>query len=120
MEYYCRPCDRERWSILKTDIRKSDFRKDAKSFIASSHKERSEFVARLLKDDEGIKERVREFVNELEQELAVRLTKSNSAEVREGLEDIARVRDYLRDRSPSLKMLLEHLALALPRFDLKP
>ena len=87
---------------------------EAAKFLKLNKKSRSDFVVKMLKNEEGAKERVRGFVNALEEYLAVRLRKSNSDEVREGLEDIARVRDYLRDRSPSLKMLLEHLALALP------
>lgn len=75
-------------------------------------KERSDFIAKMLKDDEGIKERARDFVNALEVEL-MRLNLAKR-EVQRGLEDIATVRDYLGDRAPSLKMLLEHLALSLP------
>jgi DNA polymerase III delta subunit-like protein len=85
----------------------------ASAFLKASGKERSDFIAKLLKDDEGQKERARDFVNALEAELH---KKTTSAKVREGLSDIAKVRDYLRDRSPSLKMLLEHLAISLPVF----
>jgi hypothetical protein len=84
----------------------------AKKFLSASHTERSEEIARILKDDEGVKERVREFLDSLERELHPRISEPV---VREGLEDIAMVRDYLRDRSPSVKMLLEHLALCLPK-----
>ena len=82
-------------------------------FLKLSSKERSDFITKLLKDDEGTKERVRDFINALEAELYARVgpTRSNT---RQALEDIAMVRDYLRDRSPSLKMLLEHLAIGLP------
>lgn len=82
----------------------------AKKFLKLSGKERSDFITKLLKDDEGTKERVRDFLNALEAELH---KKVGEPEVRQALEDIAMVRDYLRDRSPSLKMLLEHLALAI-------
>ena len=75
-------------------------------------KERSEFIAAILKEDEGLKERVRDFVNALEAELTGSLQKNPRG--RQGLEDIAVVRNYLGDRAPSLKMLLEHLALSLP------
>ncbi len=85
---------------------------EARTFLAASHKTRSAQIAVLLDDDEGVKERVREFVNALEIELAKEI---DDPKVRESLQDIARVRDYLRDRSPSLKMLLEHLALCLPK-----
>lgn len=85
--------------------------RDAKKFLALSGKERSDFIAKLLRDDEGAKERVRDFINALEAELC---KKAGEPEARRGLEDISLVRGYLQDRSPSLKMLLEHLAVALP------
>lgn len=84
----------------------------AEQFLSAHKKERSDFVAKLLKDEEGARERARELVNALEVELSKNM---EDARAREGLQDLAKVRDYLRDRSPSLKMLLEHLALTLPR-----
>ena len=84
---------------------------EAGKFLKMGGKERSDFIAKMLKDEEGTKERVRDFINALETELAPRV---QNAAARQGLEDIAMVRDYVGDRSPSLKMLLEHLALSLP------
>jgi DNA polymerase III delta prime subunit len=84
----------------------------AASFLKSSGKARSEQIAELLKDEEGERERVREFVNALESILAEKI---KEPQVRAGLADVAKVRSYLSDRSPSLKMLLEHLALSLPQ-----
>ena len=87
----------------------------AKTFLAMTHTARSAEIAKMLKNEENARERVRDFINALEQALHTALTKSKGKkEFREGLEDIANVRSYLSDRSPSLKMLLEHLALALP------
>ena len=63
------------------------------------------------KDEEGARERVRGFLDGLETILQKDI---RSKDIREGLEDIAKVRSYAGDRSPSLKMLLEHLALSLP------
>lgn len=77
-------------------------------FLRASPKERSDMIAKMLKDEEGIKERVLDFVNGLEAELAKDIAKNQQA-----LADIAMVREYLRDRSPSLKILLEHLALVV-------
>jgi hypothetical protein len=85
----------------------------AASFLALSGKDRSDFIAKLLKDDDGQKERVRDFINALEAEL---YKKAGEPKARQALGDISMVRGYLQDRSPSLKMLLEHLALALPLF----
>ena len=81
-------------------------------FLFASTKERSAQVALLLKDDEGVRERVRDFVNSIE----AALHHKQSKEARAGLEDVAKVRSYLNDQSPSLKMLLEHLAVTLPKF----
>ena len=81
-------------------------------FLFASTKERSAQVALLLKDDEGVRERVRDFVNSIE----AALHHKQSKEARAGLEDVAKVRSYLNDQSPSLKMLLEHLTVTLPKF----
>jgi DNA polymerase III delta prime subunit len=85
-----------------------------KKFLGMSGKDRSAEIAKMLKDkdEEGTKEIVRDFVNALEVELHKKIA---DPKVRVALEDVAKVRDYLGDRSPSLKMLLEHLALSLPR-----
>jgi hypothetical protein len=87
-----------------------------KQFLSATQKVRSAEITKLLKDDEGARERVRDFLNALEVELHASLIKTKGAkEIIEGLEDIAKVRSYVGDRSPSLKMLLEHLALSLPK-----
>lgn len=87
-----------------------------KKFLSEPPKSRSATIATLLKDDEGARERAREFLDGLERELYVQLEKSEGQKkIRESLEDIAKVRSYTGDRSPSLKMLLEHLAVSLPK-----
>ncbi len=83
----------------------------AKIFLKSVGKSRSDMVVALLKDEEGTKERVRDFLEELEIELHKKI---KDQKVREGLEDIAKVRSYVGDRAPALKMLLEHLGAILP------
>jgi hypothetical protein len=89
---------------------------DTQEFLGQSYKTRSAAIAALLKDDEGVKERVRELLGGLETELYGQLQKTNGKkEYVEALEDIAKVRSYVGDRSPSLKMLLEHLAATLPQ-----
>src|SRR3989338_7364712 len=86
----------------------------AKDFLKMRGKERSDLIAKMLKDEEGTKERVRDFVNALEAQLFE--GHQMSVKTREALQDIATMRDYLSDRAPSMKMLLEHLALSLPSF----
>ena len=100
--------------MLAFDVTLTGFEKSpsAVNFLKSTGKARSDQIAALLKDDEGTKERVRDFLNDLEQQLSPYI---KDARAREGLADVAHVRSYLGDRSPSLKMLLEHLAVALPQ-----
>ncbi|OGC86577.1 hypothetical protein A3D70_00835 [Candidatus Adlerbacteria bacterium RIFCSPHIGHO2_02_FULL_54_18] len=82
-------------------------------FLKRGGKERSDYIAEMLKNEDGLRERVRDFINALEAE-CVKLHFTQKVEGRQALEDIAMVRGYLSDRSPSLKILLEHLALSLP------
>lgn len=89
---------------------------DAKEFLGQSYKARSAAITALLKDDEGAKESARELLSGLEIELYMHLKKTNGKkEYVEALEDIAQVCSYVGDRSPSLKMLLEHVAATLPQ-----
>ena len=91
------------------------FAHQASTFLKSPYKDRSTQIAALLKDEENTKERVRSFVNALEELLYKKLQSTKgSKEYREALEDISKVRSYLSDTAPSLKMLLEHLAATLP------
>jgi len=92
------------------------FAQQSLDFLKAPNKARSATITELLKDDECTRERVRAFLNGLEVELHAKLVESQGKkEFREALEDVARVRSYAGDRSPSFKMLLEHLALALPK-----
>lgn len=92
------------------------FAQTAVSFLQKNNKARSDDIAALLKDEEMLKERVRDFLDGLEASLHEALTKTKGKkELCEALEDIAKVRGYANDRSPSMKMLLEHLAISLPR-----
>ncbi len=83
----------------------------AKEFLSWPYKQRSEWITGFLKEEEGVRERVREFVDALEVELHKHIA---NKEAREGLQDIAHFRRYLSDRAPSLKMILEHFAATLP------
>lgn len=101
--------------ILKT---KTETR-EAKEFLSSGYAKRSAWITAFLKnDDEDVREQTRTFVNGLESVLYGAL--SNSAdkakrEIVEGLGDVAHFRQYLGDRAPSLKMILEHFAATLPK-----
>lgn len=88
---------------------------EAKKFLKSNNKDRSAYIAKLLKDENQVKEQVRELLDGLELELMQTLKKTKGDKVfLDALQDITKVRSYVSDRSPSLKMLLEHLALSIP------
>lgn len=84
----------------------------AEEFLGVSYAKRSAWITEFLKDEENVRERTRVFLNELEAELYKKI--EHSSDVREGLAEIAHFREYLSDRSPSLKMILEHFAATLP------
>ena len=90
----------------------------AQAFLHMTYTQRSAWIAELLSEEDHAREQVRSFFDELESVLHAELSKAagerHAALVR-GLGDIATLRKYLSDRSPSLKMLLEHLAATLPK-----
>jgi hypothetical protein len=85
---------------------------DAAQFLSWGYKQRSDWVATLLKDEDNARERVRTFLNELEIELHTHIDEGK--DIRDGLDEIGHFRQYLSDRAPSLKMILEHFAATLP------
>lgn len=113
------PTLRSRMLPYPTEIRSLDSKdrisvEIVRQFLKVGQKERSELVAKLLKDEDGAKERARDLIQGLEAVLYARFTKAPTKDLAQGLEDIASMRSYLGDRSASLKMLLEHLAVSLP------
>lgn len=92
--------------------RESQSSGEGRDFLTWPYKKRSEWIVVFLKDDESARERTRALFTELEAELYKRMDMGR--DVREGLEDLSHFRQYLGDRSPSLKMILEHLAATLP------
>lgn len=85
---------------------------DAQEFLKAPYAKRSAWVTAFLKDDDDARERARVFLGELEQELHKK--GMDKKEVRDGLADIVHFRQYVADRAPSLKMILEHFAATLP------
>jgi DNA polymerase III delta prime subunit len=89
--------------------------KEALTFLKSSYKGRVLIIAELLDEEDGVKERARDLLADVERELYGRLSQTTSKqEIIRGLQAIAKFRGYVSDRSASLKMILEHLAAALP------
>jgi len=92
---------------------------EAQEFLKCSYKERTERIAKLIKDnDDDVRGRAREFLSALEREVYAEFNKTAGdkklARAHE-LSEIALLRGYLADRSASLKMIFEHLAAALPK-----
>jgi len=84
---------------------------DAAAFLSWTYKKRSEWIAALLKDEDEAREAVRAFCTDLERVLHQHIQQPDA---RTGLQDVVHFRQYLADRSPSLKMILEHFAATLP------
>jgi predicted RecB family endonuclease len=84
---------------------------DASVFITSSIKERLEIVKKLIDDISKEKKTKQEAIDFLE---AIQAAIYKEKGVKNGkviLEAIETARKYANDRSPSLKMLLEYVAL---------
>lgn len=85
----------------------------AKKFSESPVAERLK-IAKVLSEseDRGVS---RDFVNALERYWYSKVGSKNLADYHKWFGSIAKCRSYLSDRSPSVKMLLEHLVLSLPK-----
>ncbi|PIT91077.1 hypothetical protein COU17_02195 [Candidatus Kaiserbacteria bacterium CG10_big_fil_rev_8_21_14_0_10_49_17] len=85
---------------------------DVPAFLAMSPAKRIEFLASLIEEKDRIG--AIQFLNELETELAERKEKIDTHDL-SIFSHIRRARSYLSDRAPSVKILLEHIALTTPR-----
>lgn len=70
-----------------------------------------EIIKNITEDKD--KEKAISFLNNLEVILREKIDFS-SKEQAETLGEIIKCRDYLNDRAPSIKLLLEHIALIVP------
>ena len=86
----------------------------AADFLKSGKGKRLELLKDMIESKD--KNRAVFFLNELEQVLYESTTKDAGMpeDVRQTCRDIGVFRGYLNDRSPSVKMILEHIALAAP------
>lgn len=92
---------------------KSDL-SEAKSFLKASLRERLDFIKELIEKISDEKESKIRVVNLLGLIEKLLLSKSDVKESVFLLEEIEKARIYAGEQSPSLKMLLEHIALILP------
>lgn len=87
----------------------------ARKFLAAASDVRSKEVASIIKNDDRARADSLELVSALERHLHTLFLGAPVPLWAGALVDLALVRTYLGDRSSSLKMLLEHLVVALPR-----
>jgi DNA polymerase III delta prime subunit len=112
------PTLRSRLQLLRGEtnpLKVSPHAAQAKKFFKASKRERLELVKALVEaiaDEEKGKMDAIAFVNGLEIELHANLDPKKPESV-EALNQILKCRGYLQDRSSSVKMILEHLALTL-------
>lgn len=86
---------------------------DVGAFLGADLGERLEYVKTLSEAKDKV--RTRAFLDALEFRVYRAHNEQASAASRQFLTELAFVRTYIFDRSASVKMLLEHLALAVPR-----
>ena len=103
-------------------IRESSFLKpdsESAQFLASSLHERLTMVSGYINEKD--KNGTMHFLNNLETCLHKVLIedKMQNTNIVQALHDIEIVRGYINDRAPSLKMLLEYVALSLPQLSEK-
>jgi len=84
--------------------------KFAKSFLKANQAERGKIVKEIAEEKD--KTKALDFLSALETEIF--LQENRSEDLNFALEEIIRARDYMGGRSPSIKMLLEHIASVLP------
>lgn len=87
----------------------------AGTFLGAAIPARMKMVQGLLKsaDEEAGKKELLAFLDEIERSLATSERRSSATSLRE----VLKVKRYSRDRAPSFKLLLEHLALVLEKVE---
>lgn len=91
---------------------------DPELFLSVTASRRLETVKTFLEalaDDEVSRQEAIVFLNQLEQKLRGAFAPEKfTAEIIFAFDELSKARSYLYDRSPSVKILLEHVALLLP------
>jgi hypothetical protein len=111
------PTLRSRLTVVDlTSQESSDETGEAKAFLSASPSGRFEMVAKIGKD----KEKAVELLNGLEAVLGHRMSKCKGtsdvqAQLIKSLEQIQKAQQYLFNRAPFVKMILEHIALSVPQ-----
>ncbi len=103
------PTLRSRLSFVSFAEETQSENKLGKEFLKAVLSDRLKLVAEIAEDKD--KERAKELVRLLTDVLHSAALIENSPV----LKDLMKAEDYLSDRSPSIKMILEHIAVSLPR-----
>ena len=88
----------------------------AKTFIKSTKAERLELISKLIKDikDEKVdRAEAVELIQGIEKQVYEMYRKDRRLEYADALREIEKCHNYANDRSASLKLLLEHIALMI-------
>ncbi len=109
------PTFRSRLFIIDTS-ESADSIINPKEFLQMSYGKRMDAVKKIcenVSDEEKSKIEIIKFINAIEAEIFTHQSVL-SPRLSASLEEIEKVRQYASEQSPSLKMLLEHLAIILP------
>jgi len=87
----------------------------AHSFFSASISQRLTLLSHIIEEKE--KMQAIECINQLELKLSDLWGHDLDSKKTKVLRELSRSRQYLFDRAPSVKMILEHLALVVPRID---
>lgn len=111
------PTVKSRLLLLGTDHsgteRKDEVTVQAKEFVKATKAERLEIVKSLIDEISKEKKTKQDAINFLHSVEAVFYETNGVEKGRAGLEAIDTARKYLNDRAPSVKMLLEYVALTI-------
>jgi DNA polymerase III delta prime subunit len=119
--FFIMPTSERLLPTLASRLQVVKFKGDAPSlhnigeFLAGTPAERMEFLKNILEEKD--KSGALNFVGELENMLHKKIDLAHaSADEIFALAEIEKGRQYLLDRSPSIKLILEHIALIVPVF----
>ncbi|MDD4989002.1 MAG: hypothetical protein PHV42_01060 [Candidatus Pacebacteria bacterium] len=90
---------------------------EAKAFLSSPKPKRLDLVKKMaeeISDEKKTKADAISFLNAVESVLKEKVGILKSKEDTKAFEELIKFRSYLGDQAPSVKMILEHLALILP------
>jgi DNA polymerase III delta prime subunit len=105
------PTLRSRLYIIESQEREIETLTDAGKFLKLNLKDRIVYVddiAKQISDEELTKSSAVDFLNALEIVLSENVEKNQK-----GLKALLKARDYIHDRSPSIKQLLEYVAMVV-------